>query len=90
MEELINLTKEELKSIREIQKEYTENVYKLGQLQIDYVEMSKRIEEEKHRIFKRLEELKISENTVIDSLTRKYGDGTLNIKEGTYKPVKKS
>ena len=45
MDEVINLTEEEIKSIRAIQKEYTENVYNLGQLQVDYVEMSKSIEE---------------------------------------------
>ena len=86
----IKLTEDEIKSIRMIQETYSNSVYMLGKLQVDYVDFTQKIESEKNNIFNKLKELKKEENTLIDQLTKKYGDGVLDIKNGTYKPVSKS
>ena len=88
-ENIIKLTEEELNSIRSIQETYSNAVYKLGKLQVEYVDFTQKIETEKNNIFNKLKELKTAENNLIDQLTKKYGDGLLDIKNGVYKPVKK-
>ena len=87
----VKFTEEELKSIQDIQKSYTEVTGKLGQLSI----AKERIKQEEESLSKQHTELinnfgKIQEDEqkFLDGITKKYGQGTLNPETGVFIPNK--
>ena len=80
----------DLNSIMELRQKYAENTTAVGMVSIDehiVKEQLKQIETEKTRIFGQLESLRQEETTLMDSLKEKYGDGQINLEDGTFVPV---
>ena len=84
------LDQADLDSIMELRQKYAENTNAVGMVSIDehvVKEQLKQIETEKTRIFDQLESLRQEETTLMDSLKEKYGDGQINLEDGTFVPV---
>ena len=84
------LDQADLDSIIELRQKYAENTNTVGMVSIDehvVKEQLKQIETEKTRIFGQLESLRKEETTLMDSLKEKYGDGQINLEDGTFVPV---
>lgn len=84
------LDQADIDSIMELRQKYAENTNAVGMVSIDehvVKEQLKQIETEKTRIFGQLESLRQEETTLMDSLKEKYGDGQINLEDGTFVPV---
>tara|TARA_A100001201_G_scaffold126217_1_gene110695 strand:+ start:79 stop:351 length:273 start_codon:yes stop_codon:yes gene_type:complete len=84
------LDKVDIDSIVELRAKYAENTNTIGLISTDeYVvnQQLKQIEAEKTRIFEQLDLLREQENKLMESLKEKYGDGQINIEDGTFTPV---
>lgn len=80
-EKVIKLSEAELKEIAIIQDSFRKAVFEIGQCEL----MIKEIQIQKDDMFNNLAEIHKHEEKFITDLTGKYGDGFLNIKEGTFK-----
>lgn len=82
MSEIVKFTEEEIKELRDLQSEYQKVIYSWGQIQIEH-KLLKVKEDEVESIYNSLAQ---KEKVLIDSLNKKYGDGTLNLENGTFTP----
>ena len=95
MSEEIKFTKEEMKELKTIQDKYLEVQNNLGQTEVSMI----RLEQQQENLVNYQETLRSSflenqetEKTFIENVTKKYCDGELNPKTGTfisYKNTKK-
>ena len=92
MSEPIKFTQEELENLSKLQGKYQDNTFKFGQLYLDKLTLDEK--------FKQLTELESSlkseflqiqkeEETWLNNITSKYGEGSLSLKDGTFIPSKK-
>ena len=84
------LDKVDIDSIVELRGKYSENTQAVGLISTDkYVikQQLEHIQQEKDKVFNALNLLREEENKLMDSLKEKYGDGQINIEEGTFTPV---
>ncbi len=78
----ITLEQEELQRIASIQQVSQNITFEFGS-----IELAKRaLEAREDRADEALEALKISENELVQSLSEKYGDGSINLQDGTFEP----
>jgi hypothetical protein len=89
----IKFTDDEMKEISEMQKTYMgiQNAY--GQLGMNRLRMEKDIENlrlAEENITKSFEETQQKEKDFVTSITKKYGDGNLNLETGTFTPRSKN
>lgn len=78
----IKFEDQELNQLKDLQSEYQKLVYSWGQLQ-----MEKRIIENKEKeITSIYDSLNLKERELLDNLNKKYGDGSLNLENGTFTP----
>ena len=83
------LAKEDIESITNIQGQFTECTNTLGLLQIDEKTINNQLlmlEEKKNETFQKLAELRNQEQELFNSLQEKYGQGQINLEEGTFTP----
>ncbi len=83
------LAKADIESITNVQGQFTECTNSLGLLQIDEKTLSNQllmIEEKKNEIFNKFDELRKQEQELVQSLQEKYGQGQINLQEGTFTP----
>lgn len=78
MSEIKKLTTEELDSIKEIKKEYTNLAFALGELELQKANLDK----EKQNLLNAQNQLIEKETALGKILTDKYGSGTINIETG--------
>lgn len=80
----------DIDSIVELRQKYAENTNTLGLITTDEYAINQQLENlksEKEKMFNALNELRDSEMKLMDSLKEKYGDGQINIEDGTFTPV---
>jgi len=90
MSEETKFTKEELKSLEELQKGYLEVQSKFGQLWIAKINLNKQSEklgELERTTNEKFENLQTKEKDIVDELTKKYGEGSLDAKTGVFTSV---
>jgi len=80
MDNTIKFTEQEMVEIATLQDSYQEKIFALGQLQLD------EIKNNRAEVLKKWQELQAVEQKLINTLAEKYGDGSLNLKDGTFKP----
>jgi TolA-binding protein len=83
------IQKKDLESINQLQNQFNELTRKLGVLQIDeqmFQNQLKTIDTEKNNIFQQIDETRNAEEELLNSLKEKYGNGQINIQEGTFTP----
>ena len=92
MSEPIKFTQEELDNLGKIQSKYQENTFRFGQLYLDKLswdEKFKQLTESEASLKNNFLEIQKEEETWLNSITTKYGEGSLSLKDGTFIPTKK-
>tara|TARA_B100002019_G_C21034978_1_gene481548 strand:+ start:156 stop:440 length:285 start_codon:yes stop_codon:yes gene_type:complete len=87
----VKFTKDELNSIEELRNNYNSVTNALGMLEVSRMQTEKRletIEGDKIRLETQYEQLTMAEKELINSLTEKYGQGSIDINTGVFTPVK--
>jgi hypothetical protein len=85
----VKFTDDELKSIQEISQKSNEITNRFGQLAIAKINLEKQseaVEEEEFKLHEELEALKKQEQETLQSITEKYGPGTLDPTTGVFTP----
>lgn len=79
-QEVIKLTEEEISQLTTLQENQSTIIDQFGQLeyQIQIFEL------QKEKLIEQLEQSKTQENKVAEDLNQKYGNGVINIQEGTF------
>ena len=83
------LGKQDIDSIKNIQDQFAECTNILGLLQIDQNALNTQliqVDEKKNEIFSKLDQLRSEEQDLIKNLEEKYGQGQINLQEGTFTP----
>lgn len=80
MEQVTKLTEQEISQLQTLQQEQDQLITNFGQLEYQ-VQL---LEIQKEKLIEQLENSKVKENEVANKLNEKYGDGVINIKEGTF------
>lgn len=84
------LDKEHLEQIQTLQQGYAENANILGNIAIERHTLRMRldqIESEEHDKLQQIETLKQQESELIVKLRERYGEGEINIQDGTFTEV---
>jgi len=78
--EVIKLTEEEIQSLKTLQDNQIQLIDSFGhtEYQIQMFEL------QKEKLVEQLETSKVQENQIADDLNKKYGNGVVNIQEGTF------
>jgi hypothetical protein len=84
MQETIKFTDDELHQIKTFQDKYAQVTATLGQLEIQ----STLLEEEKLKVREQYKTIRKTETEFANTLSSKYGDGTINIDTGEFIPKK--
>jgi len=89
--EATKFTEDELKSIEGVQRDYIDIQNKFGKLQITRVNLEKQLTELddlESKFRGQFEEIREKEKGLVDGLTEKYGQGSLDPETGTFTPNK--
>lgn len=92
MNEIIKFTDAELQSIAKLQGDYQQYIYILGQIDLEKTDLEQQLEllkTKRNEVFENWKNAQKEETDLINSLSQKYGDGSLNLKDGTFKPLPK-
>lgn len=85
----VKFTENELNNIKSLGAKFQETVFNLGQLYIERLNLENAFKEladkEKHLQEEYLN-LQKEEQNILNNITAKYGNGVLNIKDGTFTP----
>jgi hypothetical protein len=90
MPEKIKFTDDEINDIRFLQNKFQEKLIKFGQIQLETIELEDRLlllKNEQNRLKTEYLSLQKTEQELMDKLTNKYGEGSLNLKEGNFTPA---
>ena len=89
MSEPIKFTQQELDSLKKIQLSFQENIMSFGQLYLDKMTLDAKIKElsqVESNLRTNYEKIQKDEDEWLNSITTKYGEGALNLKDGTFIP----
>ena len=89
MPEPIKFTQQELESLKNIQLSFQENIMSFGQLYLDKMTLDSKIKElsqVESNLRTNYEKIQKDEDEWLNSITTKYGEGSLNLKDGTFIP----
>jgi len=84
------IDKTDLESINKLREEYSQNSMKLGMVSVDEYNVNQQLQQivsAKEELFSGLEKLKKQEFELIENLKEKYGDGQINIEQGTFTSI---
>lgn len=87
---IIKITDEEMAEIRSIQTNVQKKIFEFGNLTIERIALKKAIleQEEKEKVAEEeLGQLQKMERDLLGRLSKRYGDGQLNMENGTFTPV---
>ena len=83
MPEEVKFTEEELKQVQNIQEKYLSIQNQFGQLKLAQI----RLDEQEIDLENSLQKIKKEEQQFLDSITKKYGQGTLDPETGLFTAV---
>jgi hypothetical protein len=89
MPEPIKFTQQELDSLKNIQLNFQENIMSFGQLYLDKMTLDEKIKElsrVESDLRSKYGKIQKDEDEWLNSITTKYGEGSLNLKDGTFIP----
>lgn len=89
MSEPIKFTQQELDALKNIQLSFQENIMSFGQLYLDKMTLDSKIKEltqVESSLREKYEKIQKDEDDWLNSITSKYGEGSLNLKDGTFIP----
>lgn len=91
MSEPIKISDVELAEIKMLQSKFQESIYKLGNLQIEKMELDRLVTgfvEKEKKMKEEWSSLQALEQGLLDKIIQKYGEGNLNMTDGTFSPTK--
>jgi len=80
MEQVTKLTEQEIQQLNDLQTQQEEFVTKFGQIEYQI----QNLELQKEKLIEQLEKSKQQETQIANQLNEKYGDGVINLQEGTF------
>jgi predicted FMN-binding regulatory protein PaiB len=83
MPEEVKFTEEELKQVQDIQVNYQDIQNQFGQLKLAQI----RLDEQEVDLEQGLKDIQSKEKTFLDTITKKYGQGTLNPETGVFTSI---
>lgn len=89
MGESIKITPEELQKFNVLKEEIQRNIFEFGELYLEKMELEniyKQLSDKENNLRNKIFDFKKRENELMDEVLQKYGEGHLNIKEGTFTP----
>ena len=90
-DDAVKFTDEELQSLQGLQNTYASISTQFGQLKVSRMNLERQfdsLEQSEEALEKAWSDNRQKENELVQSLTEKYGPGSLNPETGEYKPVK--
>lgn len=87
--EPIKMLPEELNEIKELQNKINEKVFQFGNLYLEKMQidsMIKSVADKESSIQTSFQNLQKEENVLIEKILKKYGEGSLDLKAGTFIP----
>ena len=94
----VKFSQEEMQDLGQLQAKYQQNIFQFGQLHMEQLsvkeqmsqleESYKKLLEHEEHLKKEYFELQKSEEAILNKLTAKYGEGSLDPKSGTFTPKK--
>lgn len=90
MNETTKFTEEEMQEIAGLQAKYQQKIFELGQIQleeINLVQIKTDLENKKTNILQEWKQFQKDEESLLNKLAGKYGNGSLNLRDGTFKPA---
>lgn len=91
-EQVIKFTESEMLAIAQLQSKYQQKIFELGQIELTKVDLEQQLQDnvkQREQLFEDWKKVQTEENNLLQQLSQKYGDGTLSLKDGTFKPIKK-
>lgn len=90
MNDVTKFTEEEMQEIALLQNKYQQKIFELGQIKLEEIDLDQTklaLEEKKVTVLNDWKILQKEEEDLLNKLASKYGNGSLNLKDGTFKPV---
>jgi len=81
------LDKEHLDAIQDLQEQFTQNTIILGNVTLEHESIKYRIDEletQKQKCLETFKQLKQRESQLIEQMRERYGDGEINVADGTF------
>lgn len=92
MSDVTKFTEQEMQEIAIVQSKYQQKIFELGQLQLEEIELDQtktELTDRRSAILTEWKDIQKLEESLLNNLATKYGDGSLNLKDGTFKPAPK-
>lgn len=92
MNQPIKMTDTEIAEVKMIQEKFQQKIFQLGQLSLQKIqieESTKNINHQELRLKDEWNSLQKMEQELMDNFLKKYGEGSLNITNGTFVPENK-
>lgn len=86
----IQIKQEELSQIKQLQSKFQSSIMKMGQLQVEKMELDKAVNDFLENEKKLKEEwisLQKEEQAILDNIIKTYGEGSLDMTNGTFIPT---
>jgi hypothetical protein len=92
MAETIKLQPEELQQLQNIQSRYQDKVFQFGQFYLERLSLDEKIKQladAENNAKVEFQKIQQEEQQWMNSISTKYGDGNLSLRDGTFTPVTK-
>lgn len=89
MKDPINITPEELNEFNKLKDDIQRNIFEFGELYLEKMELDalyKSLSDKELKLRNKTEEFKKAETKLMTAILDKYGEGSLNISNGTFTP----
>lgn len=83
------LDKEHLEAIQKLQSDFAQNANALGSISLEQIALQRRLDylkSEQERVYSEFETLRQQEQDLLEKMRERYGEGQINIAEGTFTP----
>jgi predicted transcriptional regulator len=83
------LDKEHLDALQNLRNSFATNANALGSISLEQIAINRRLEylnSEQERFYTEFEALRKQEQELLDKMRERYGDGQINIADGTFTP----
>ena len=87
MSQTKKLTEAEFAEIKQTQEKHHNITYRLGLFQIEKMEMEKMVAEREKQFGDEWQEFQKLDRSLADKILAKYGEGKINMDDGTFNPV---
>jgi predicted transcriptional regulator len=83
------LDKEHLESLQQLRSSFAENANDLGSVSLEQIAIDRRLQflnAEQERLYNEFESLRKQEQELLEKMRERYGEGQINLAEGTFTP----